>query len=51
MRMTMQGSLDTGIDNRKGRELTSAMYPMNPAPGMTMSQLPNPVSVLRCNDV
>lgn len=47
----MQGSLDTGIDSRKGRELTNAVYPMNPAPGMTMSQLPNPVSVLRCNDV
>lgn len=47
----MQGSLDTGIDSRKGRELTNAVYPMNPAPGMTMPRLPNPVSVLRRNDV
>ncbi|KAM7458262.1 hypothetical protein BLSTO_00972 [Blastocystis sp. subtype 1] len=38
-----EGSLDAGIDERKGKEMTSNVYQLNPNPGIAISQLPNQV--------
>ena len=35
--------MDAGIDERKGKEMTSNVYQLNPNPGIAISQLPNQV--------